>query len=68
MQPFKRDYLSNSSMQQRPPSAKTRAPASNIHSPNDIIKWLEFTTKTKIDHLQNDYYPKISSNPQMNIM
>lgn len=41
-------YLSNSSMQQRPPSARTRAPASSTHSPADtkyetecnLLRWL----------------------------
>ena len=36
---YTRAYLSNSSMQHNPPSAKTRAPASNIHSPKDSINW-----------------------------
>ena len=31
------EYLSNSSIQQSPPSARTRAPASNIHSPKNKL-------------------------------
>ena len=33
-------HLSNSSMQQRPPSANTRAPASSIHSPENLVNVL----------------------------
>ncbi len=38
------EYLSNSSMQQRPPSASTRAPASSIHSPALQHQWVELST------------------------
>lgn len=43
------DYLSNSSIQQSPPSARTRAPASNIHSPaNKLLRLNERKEKSVI--------------------